>query len=87
MLLTFQNVSLSKVVIRVRTFIVWLAPRAGILCSGGPISRPLEIARFIPVKAKLFGVIFWACNKSCIDQACSRRVASFLFSVFYGSHL
>ena len=38
------------------------------------LSCPLEIARFVPAKAKLFVVIFWSYNKSFIDQACSVKM-------------
>ena len=48
---------------------------------------PLGIARFVPAKAKFFGIIFRPYNKSFIDQACSVKMAgywprSFFFCVF-----
>ena len=66
--------------------IIWVAPRAGkmkrILCSDWltradkmGLSCPLGIARFVPAKAKLFGVIFWPDNKYLIDQAGSVKMA------------
>ena len=48
---------------------------------------PLGIARFVPAKAKFFGVIFWPYNKSFIDQACSVKMAGYWprsFLRFYG---
>ena len=52
--------------------VFWLSTRAGKM----GLSYPLGITRFIPAKAKFFGVIFWpyTCNKSFIDQACSVKM-------------
>ena len=41
------------------------------------LSCPLGIARFVPAKAKFFGVIFWPYNKSFIDQARSVKIAGY----------
>ena len=54
------------------------------------LSCPLAIARFVPAKAKLFGVIFWPYNKGFIDQACSVKMAGYWprsFLRFYGPRL
>ena len=52
------------------------------------LSGPLGISRFVPAKAKFFGVIFWPYNKSFIDQACSVEMAGYwprsFFLRFYG---
>ena len=37
----------------------------------------LGIASFVPAKAKFVYVIFWPCNKSFIDQACSVKMAGY----------
>ena len=52
----------------------------------GP-SYPLGRPRFVPEKAKFFGVIFWLYNKSFIDEAYSVKMAgywprSFFFFAF-----
>ena len=41
------------------------------------LSCPLGIARFVPAKAKFFGVIFWRYIKSFSDQACSVKMAGY----------
>ena len=58
------------------------APRAGkmkrnLRSDSPPPILPLGIARFVPAKAKLFGVIFWPYNKSFIDQACSVKMVGY----------
>ena len=58
--------SVCKTTIESR-FIVRLAPQEGKM----GLSFPLGIARFVPAKAKLFGVIF-------IDQACSVKMTGYL---------
>ena len=48
--------------------------------EGNPVlglSCPVGIARFIPAKARSFGVIFWPYNKSFIDQACSVKMTAY----------
>ena len=51
----------------------------------------LGIVRFVPAKAKFFGVIFWPYNKSFIDQACSVKMAGYwprsFFFFFFGVFL
>ena len=47
------------------------------------LSCPLGISRFVPAKAKFFGVIFWPYNKSFIDQACSVKDGWRLASLFF----
>ena len=63
--------------------VFWLATRAGKI----GLSCPLRISRFVPAKAKFFGVIFWPYNKSSFDQACSVKMADiglvFFFLRFY----
>ena len=41
------------------------------------LSCPLGIARFVPAKAKFFGVISWPYSKSFIDQACSVKMVGY----------
>ena len=50
---------------------------------------PLGISRFVPAKAKFFGVISWPYKKSFIGQACFVKMASFVFFFlrFYGNEL
>ena len=50
-----------------------LATRAGKM----GLSCPLGISRFVPAKAKFIRVIFWLCNKSFVDQACSVKMAGY----------
>ena len=47
------------------------------------LSCPLAITRFVAVKAKLFGVIFWPYNKSFIDRASSVKMAGYWPSSFF----
>ena len=71
----------------------FLAPLAGmikrILCSDWlpgqtrGLSCPLGIARFVPIKATFFGVIFWPHNKSFLDQACSVKMAGSVLALFF----
>ena len=65
--------------------VFWFWSRAGKI---GP-SCPLGIARFVPAKAKLFGVIFWPYNKSFIDQAWGQDgwISASFFLRFYGPRL
>ena len=45
----------------------WLPERTRWACTLS--AHMIRISRFVPAKAKLFGVIFWPDNKSFIDQA------------------
>ena len=60
-------------------FIKGLAQRAGKM----GLSCPLGISRFVPTKAKFFGVIFRPYNKSFIDQACSVKMAGYWPGSFF----
>ena len=58
-----------------------------ILCPDWLPEAHLGIARFVPAKAKFFGVIFWQFNKSFIDRACLVKTAGHWpcsFFRFYG---
>ena len=47
------------------------------------LSCLLEIARFVSAKANFFVVIFWPCNKSFIDQACSVKMAGYWLRLLF----